>query len=81
MNVTGDDGAIDGYALHIDGFCIDPNLLSLYNSLNSQGRHSLPALRQGQKMGTAKNGEVRVMVRDSGEFLDPRSKGDWWKGY
>ena len=81
MNVTGDDGAIEGYAIHMEGFCVDPNLVSLYNSLNSQGRSSLPALKEGQKMGTAKTSEVRVMVRDSGSFLDPRSKGDWWQSY
>lgn len=81
MNVIGDDNAIEGYALHVDGICVDPNLLALYRKLHSEGRRSMPALKNGQKMGTAKGTEVRVMVRDSGSFLDPRSKGDWWRGY
>lgn len=79
INWTGDDDAITGYAAHIDGICVDPNLLALYRQLNSAGRHKMPVLKDGQKMGTAKTNEVRVAIRDSGNFLDPRSKLDWWK--
>lgn len=81
MNVTGDDQAIDGYAIHMYGFCVDPNLVSLYQELNAGGRRLLPALYGGQKMGTANGTEVKVAIRDSGTFMDPRSRLDWWKGY
>lgn len=81
INVTGDDQAIDGYALHFYGFCVDPNLVSLYRQLDGGGRISLPALHGQQKIGTANAGEIKVAIRDSGTFMDPRSKLDWWKGY
>lgn len=79
INWTGDDGAIDGYAAHIEGFCVDPNLLALYQQLHNEGRHKMPVLKLGQKIGTAKSNEVRIAIRDSGTFMDPRSKLDWWK--
>lgn len=81
MNVSSDDQAIDGYALHYYGFCVDPNLVSLYHQLDSQGRHSMPVLHGQQKVGVANAGEVKVAIRDSGTFMDPRSRLDWWKGY
>lgn len=80
MNVTGDDQAIDGYAIHMYGFCVDPNLQALYQQLDQQGRHLLPAVYGGQKIGTANGTEVKVAIRDSGTFMDPRSRLDWWKG-
>lgn len=81
MNLIGDDNAIVGYAIHIDGFCVDPNLLALYRRLASEGRHQMPYLFGGEKIGTANSTEVRVAIRDSGDYLDPRSRLDWWKGY
>lgn len=78
LNWIGDDNAIVGYSMHIDGFCVDPSLVALYRQLHSEGRHKMPVLRPGQRIGTA-NGEVRVAVRDSGSWMDPRSKLDWWQ--
>lgn len=69
-----------GYAVQIEGTCVDPNLLNLYNQLNSAGRNDLPALTGGQVLGTANGNEIRVVIRDTGDFLDPRSKLDWWQG-
>ncbi len=69
-----------GYAVQISGICVDPNLLNLYNQLNSSGRNDLPALEGGKTMGTASDTEIKVAVRDTGDFLDPRSKLDWWQG-
>lgn len=74
---VGDNG--NGYAVHFDAICVDPNLLSLYRNLNNQGRKELPALKGRQVVGTAKTSEVIVSMRDSGEFMDPRSDA-WWLG-
>lgn len=70
-----------GYAIHVENICVDPNLLSLYISLNSLGRMRLPALFANQPFGRARGGEIRVALQDSGMFMDPRSRLDWWHGY
>jgi hypothetical protein len=71
-----DDG---GYLVHIENFCVDPNLVALYQVLNENGRHQLPGVRADSVVGTAAGSEVDVVVRDSGSFLDPRSWQDWWQ--
>lgn len=71
---------VEGYAMHITNINTDPALVSLYQSLNSQGRNALPAVKANQVLGTAKGGEVTVYIRDSGDFLDPRWIADWWTG-
>jgi hypothetical protein len=73
-------GIRNGYAIQVEGVCVDPNLLQLYNQLNSSGRNDLPAVEGGKAIGTAKSSEIKVAVRDTGDFLDPRSKLDWWQG-
>ncbi len=67
-----------GYALHVEKFCVDPVLLALYNQLDSAGRGSLPGLYYNQPFGIASSTEVDVATRDSGSFRDPRNQGDWW---
>lgn len=74
-------GIRNGYAIQIEGLCVDPNLLQLYNQLDSSGRNDLPAVSNEQVIGTANSNEIRVVIRDTGDFLDPRSKLDWWQGY
>ncbi len=81
LKYTREDNIISGYAIHADNVCVDVNLLSLYRSMNSQGRSSLPALRGGQIFGYAHGGEVVIAIRDTGTFMDPRVRKDWWKGY
>lgn len=76
-NSTGDNWT-DGYTLHIEDICVDPNLIAAYQRENTNGRASLPALRTGQIFGVAKINEVKVAIRDSGVFMDPRSDKDWW---
>jgi hypothetical protein len=41
---------------------------------------ALPALRPGQPIGRAPGSEIDAAIRDSGAFLDPRSRKDWWQG-
>ena len=74
------DTPADGYVIHVDGFCVDPNLLGLYQAMDAAGRTALPALRSGDRLGQARGTTVLVAVRDTGSFLDPRSAKDWWQG-
>ena len=86
-----DSVAPNGYLVHVDNICTDPNLLALYNSLNQGTRYvfqsaqdhgmdyNLPNLPAGQTFGTARGGEIRVAIVDSGAFLDPRSCKEWWQ--
>ncbi len=80
IKYTREDSISGGYAIQYDGICVDPNLVSKYNQLNSQGRGSLPALKGKQVIGTAKTNEVKVAVRDTGTYMDPRSDDSWWIG-
>ena len=81
---TRDDSVASGYAVHIEGLCVDSSLLSLYrqqvDEAGFRATGMLPGLRDGQPIGTAWNEEIKVAIRDRGNFMDPRSRKDWWKG-
>ncbi len=81
LKYTREDDVVLGYTIHVEDICVEPNLLSLYNSLNDSGRIRLPALYPVQPFGRARGAEIRVSIRDTGSFLDPRSHKDWWQGY
>jgi hypothetical protein len=68
-----------GYTVHVEGVTIAPDLLTLYQQLNSAGRSSLPALKEYQPIGAARASEILVAIRDTGTFMDPRSRKDWWR--
>ncbi len=83
-----DSSAPPGYTVHIDGICVDPNLLQLYNQLDDpegpryqypNPSYDLVALTEGQAFGTAKDTELVVAISDTGAFQDPRSCDDWWQ--
>lgn len=80
LKYTREDNVIHGYALHLDNVHTEPSLLALYEEMNQQGRRELPALRAGQPLGRARGDEVQVAVRDTGDFMDPRVRKDWWRG-
>jgi len=80
LKYTRDDNVVHGYTLHLENLCVEPGLLSLYQSLYAAGRSSLPALRGGQALGRAREAAIGVAIRDNGTFLDPRSRKDWWQG-
>ncbi len=80
LKYTGEDSVVSGYTVHVEGVCTEPNLLALYNQMNSSGRRKLPALRAGQAFGRAREQEIRVAIRDTGRFMDPRVRKDWWSG-
>lgn len=78
MKYTREDNVVKGYTVHVQDIWVDPNLVSLYNQMNASGRGSLPTLRGGQIFGIASNNEVKIAMRDTGTFMDIRSKKDWW---
>ncbi len=80
LKYTREDDVVHGYTIHLENVCVDPNLLAAYNYWNSVGRVRLPALYQGQALGRAIANEIGVVIRDSGMYMDPRSRKDWWQG-
>ena len=86
-----DSSASQGYTLHVDNICTDPNLLALYNALDDPDgpryeyhesrsyAYDLPTLAAGQPFGTARGTEVVVAIVDTGQFMDPRSCNEWWQ--
>lgn len=81
LKYTREDNVVSGYTVHLENVCVEPRLLSLYRSANAAGRDRLPALRGGQPLGRALGNEIKAAVRDTGTFLDPRSRKDWWKAH
>ncbi|MFQ5577952.1 MAG: hypothetical protein ACE5G8_13290, partial [Anaerolineae bacterium] len=82
LGYTIDDTVANGYTVHIENVCVDPNLLALYRAqINPDGTRKtgkLPALSNGQALGTALTDEMQFAIRDRGTFMDPRSSKDWW---
>jgi hypothetical protein len=75
------DDVVQGYTIQVESVCVDPNLVSLYNQLNAAGRNNMPALSALQPFGTAISPTLMVTIRDTGAYMDPRYKIDWWQGY
>jgi LysM repeat protein len=80
LKYTGEDSVVSGYTLHVESVCPEPSLLALYERMNAAGRSQLPALRAGQALGRARGNEIQVAIRDTGRFMDPRTRKDWWRG-
>ena len=80
LKYTLEDNVVQGYTLHVENICVEPDLLALYQTWNEAGRGYLPALQAGQAFGRARGSEIGVAIRDNGAFMDPRSRKDWWKG-
>jgi len=80
LTYTGEDSVVHGYSLHLEGVQVEPSLLALYQRMNANGRHELPGLQAGQALGRAKGNEIKVAIRDTGRFMDPRVRKDWWRG-
>ena len=88
LHYSREDSAAVGYTIHIDNICTDPNLLSLYNSLDNPNGprydypsavYNLPTLPAGQIFGTTSSGQMVLATADGGAFQDPRSCNDWWQ--
>jgi hypothetical protein len=79
LKYTREDHVVYGYTIHMENICVEPSLLALYQAWNDAGRGELPALRGGQPFGRARGDEISVAIRDTGTFMDPRSRKDWWQ--
>lgn len=79
LKYTREDTVATGYAVHLENVHTEPSLLALYEQMNAQGRRELPAVRAGQAIGRARGEEIQVAIRDTGRFMDPRVRKDWWR--
>lgn len=67
INYTAEGTVAPGYTIHIEGIRARPDL-------KEGSRVSASDL-----LGTARGDEVRVSIRDTGTFMDPRVRKDWWQ--
>ena len=81
LSYTREDNPAIGYMVHLENLRVDSNLVLLYQQLDTAGRTELPALREGEPLGVATSQPLKVAIRDTGSFLDPRSRKDWWMDY
>jgi hypothetical protein len=79
LKYTREDNVVYGYTIHVENVCVEPSLLALYLACNDAGRGELPTLRGGQPFGRARADSIGVAIRDTGTFMDPRSRHDWWQ--
>lgn len=80
LKYTAEDNVVSGYTIHLDGVCVEPSLKALYDQCHAAGRVELPALSSKQSLGRALGAAIRVAIRDTGSWMDPRVKKDWWQG-
>lgn len=69
VNYTAEGTVAPGYTVHIKGIDVDPNL--------KEGDR----VKAGQPLGKSNSSEVKVSIRDTGTFMDPRVRKDWWRSY
>lgn len=79
LKYTRDDNVVWGYTIHLEGICVEPRLLALYEQSVAGGRTHLPGIERDQAIGRAMSDELGVVIRDNGWFMDPRSRKDWWQ--
>lgn len=79
LKYTRNDNVVAGYTLHIEGICVESGLLNLYDQLDAAGREQLPALRAGQAFARVASDRLTIAIRDTGQFMEPRSYKDWWQ--
>jgi len=79
LKYTREDNVAVGYTLHLENICVDPRLLASYRALDAAGRWRLPAIRSGQAVGNAAGSQMLAGIQDSGSWMDPRSRKDWWQ--
>ena len=85
LHMEPSDTSATGYTVHIINLCTDPNLLALYNTLDSPTgprytqyndpgtlHYNLPGLHAGDVIGVARDTEIVVSIVDTGTTQDPR---------
>ncbi|MCB9137057.1 MAG: hypothetical protein H6642_01770 [Caldilineaceae bacterium] len=78
---TRHDSAACGYVVHLEGLQVDPSLVNFYQALDRAGRVQLPGVDNHDRLGAVSGSSVKVAVRDSGRFMDPGARKDWWQMY
>lgn len=81
LTYTREDTPARGYLVHLEDIQVDPSLLALYRAQDATGRQALPALRHQERFANASGSTLKIAIRDTGSFMDPRSRKDWWVGY
>lgn len=81
LGYTREDTAAIGYVIHLEEILVEPALLTLYHESDAAGRSQLPALRDNEPFATAPGTSINLAIRDTGSFMDPRSRKDWWMGF
>lgn len=81
LTYTREDTPARGYLVHLEDIQVDPALLALYREKDAAGRAELPALRNNERFATAAGSTLKAAIRDTGSFMDPRVRKDWWVGY
>jgi hypothetical protein len=81
LTYTREDTPARGYLVHLEDILVDPALLALYRTKDAAGRKELPALRNNERFANASGSTLKVAIRDTGSFMDPRARKDWWIGY
>ena len=79
LKYTREDNVIRGYTLHLENLCVNPDLLALYRQMNAAGRRKLPALKAGQAFARTCTNTMGLVIRDNGNWMDPRCCNDWWR--
>jgi len=78
LKYTPEDNVVLGYTIHLVGICVEPSLRARYQANRAAGTSELPVLRPDQPLGRARGNELIAAIRDTGSFMDPRSRKDWW---
>jgi hypothetical protein len=79
LKYTLEDNVVSGYTIHVLDLCIETELTKAYQTADAGGRSSLPALASLQPFARARGTSVRVVIRDTGSFMDPRVRKDWYQ--
>ncbi len=69
-------GDVNGYAVQLGGLTVDPELVVAYNRAAAAGQRLM--LAGDYQIGYTTGNELLLVIRDTGSFMDPRWKNDWW---
>ncbi|MBI5535804.1 MAG: hypothetical protein HY898_24005 [Deltaproteobacteria bacterium] len=79
LKYTRDDNVVGGYTIHLANLCVEPSLRALYDQSHANGRKELPQLKGDEPLGRARTSQLLVTIRDTGSWMDPRVKKDWYQ--
>lgn len=81
LTYTREDTPAHGYIVHLEEIQVDPALLALYREKDAAGRQELPALHSNERFANAGGDTINVAIRDTGSFMDPRTRKNWWQKF